>query len=273
MKKIIDTHAHLNFKAYQQDLEAVIQRTLNGGMLAINIGTKYETSQRALEIAEKYEGIYASVGLHPIYSTPNLIRTKTDKEEGEFEIKGEEFLVGKYEQLAKSKKVIAIGEAGLDYYYKPKTTKKKEIFKQKQKEIFIAQLELAKKINRPVILHCRLAHNDLINIIKNYNLKGVIHCFTGDKEEAKKYLGLGLCLGFNGIIFNRDLKEVIQYVPLAKVLVETDCPYLTPPKREGRNEPLFIKDVIEEIAQLKKINLNQAIETTTQNAQNLFGIK
>ncbi len=270
--KIIDTHAHLNFKDYERDLEAVIQRTLNKKVSVINIGTKYETSQRAVEIAEKHDGLYASVGLHPIYSTPSLIGTKTDKKEGGFDIRGEEFLIEKYERLAESKKVIAIGETGLDYYYKPKTTKKKEIFKQKQKETFIVQLELARKINRPVILHCRMAHNDLINIIKNYSPKGVIHCFTGDKEEAKKYLDLGLYLGFNGIIFNRNLKEVIQYVPLVKILVETDCPYLTPPKREGRNEPLFIKDVIEEIARLKKIRLNQTIETTTQNAQNLFGI-
>ncbi len=273
----IDTHAHLNFKAYKDDLEVVIKRTIQKGVSVINVGTKYETSKRAVEIAEKYKNLYASIGLHPIHITSNLIKIRVDEDEGGFETNGEELKIEEYENLAKSKKVVAIGEIGLDYYYKPKTTGKKLLFKEKQREVFVKQLELAGKLNLPVILHCRMAHLDLIEILKiekkRLNIKGVIHCFTGNLEELEEYLKLGLYIGFNGIIFKLNLNEVIKKTPIDKILIETDAPYLTPIQEgEKRNEPLFAKYVIEKIAEIKNISYEEIERITTENAKRLFKI-
>jgi TatD DNase family protein len=259
---LVDTHAHVNFNAYKDDADEVIRRSLNGGTWMINVGSQYDTSRRAVEIAEKYpQGIYAAIGLHPIHAPD------------------EEFDYEKYKTLAGSQKVVAIGEIGLDY--------KKEYvsFKQKQKEVFLKQLELAKGLNLPVIFHCRAAHNDLIEIFSTLNkntmvqnvrmeeLRGIVHCFTGTWQEAKKYLETGFYIGFNGIIFKLNLDEIIKKTPLDKILIETDCPYLTPPQvGVGRNEPLFVKYVAEKVAEIKKISYEEIEETTTQNAKKLFKI-
>ncbi len=277
---LIDSHSHLNFNAFKNDLDEVIKRCFTENVWMINVGTKYETSKRAVEIAERYEkGIYAVVGLHPIHSTAGLVKIKTDPEEGGFITSGEEFDKEKYEELAGSKKVVAIGEVGLDYYYKPKTKRKLGLFKEKQKEIFLAQLNLAKELNLPVIFHCRMAHEDLLKILKeqrtinNEQLKGVVHCFTGNWQQAKEYLDMGFYLGFNGIIYKLDLKEVIEKTPLEKILVETDCPYLTPPKAgKERNEPIFVKYIVQEIAKIKNLDFQKIAEITTQNARKLFRI-
>ena len=270
---IIDTHSHLSFKAYDADREEVIQRTQKEGVVCIDVGTKYETSKRAIELAEKNEGIYAAIGMHPIHIKTDLLKLKMDEEEGAFAPLGEEFDRERYKELAKSTKVVAIGEIGLDYYYKPKGTTKKEKFKEKQKEVFKEQLDLAKELNLPVIIHCRMAHEDVIEILGNYNLKGTIHCFTGSWEQAQKYMELGFFLGINGIIFKMDLDEVIKKCPLDKILVETDCPYLTPPEAGvERNEPRFVKLVAKRIAELKDITFDEVAEKTTENAKRLFNL-
>jgi len=273
---IIDTHAHLNFNAYKNDVDEVIKRSLENNILMINVGSQYSTSKRAVEIAERYErGVYAAIGLHPIHLAEGIFKVKLDQEEIAFQTKNEEFNYEKYKELAKSKKVVAIGEIGLDYYYRPKTKIKLEEFKNKQKEVFLKQLELAKEINLPVIFHCRAAHNDLITTLQQYNnrtIRGVIHCFTGNWQEAETYLTMGFYLGFNGIIFKLNLDEVIEKTPLDKILVETDCPYLTPPPAEGRNEPLYVKYIAEKIAKIKKINYKEISEITTKNAKKLFNI-
>jgi len=284
---LIDTHAHLNFNAFKDDLDEVVKRSLAENVWVINVGTKYETSEKAVEIAEKYEGNFAAVGLHPIYSTSGLVKIKTDPEEGNFEAKGEDFAKEKYRELAlsadsgqaRSKKVVAIGEIGLDYYYRPKTKRKLELFKERQKEVFLKQLDLAKELNLPVIFHCRMAHEDLIEIlnfqfpISNFQLKGVIHCFTGNWEQAEEYLKMGFYLGFNGIIYKLDLKEVIEKAPLEKILIETDCPYLVPPQAGAkRNEPIFVKYIAQEIAKIKNLDFQKVAEITTQNARDLFKI-
>lgn len=271
---IIDTHSHLNFKAYKDDLDEVVNRTLQAHVWMINVGTKYETSKKAVELAEKYkEGVYAAIGLHPIYAAAEFQKIKTDPEEGEFLVKEESFDKEKYKELAKSDKVVAVGEIGLDYYYKPKTNIKLEQFKEKQKQVFLQQLELAKELNLPVILHCRMAHEDLIEILKTKSERGVIHCFTGSWEEAQEYISLGFYIGLNGIVFKLDIDEIIKRTPLDKILVETDCPYLTPPQENGkRNEPIFVKHVIEKIADLKGISFQEVAEKTTQNAKKLFKI-
>jgi len=273
---IIDTHSHLNFKAYKNDLDEVMKRTLQEDVWMINVGTKYETSKQAIELAEKYnEGVYAAIGMHPIYASAEFQKIKTDPEEGDFLIKEENFEKEKYLELAQSKKVVAIGEIGLDHYYKPKTNTKLEQFKNKQKKIFLQQLDLSEELNLPVIIHCRMAHQDLINILKQKNqIKGVIHCFTGTLEEAQEYIKLGFYIGINGIIFKFNIDEVIKNIPIENILVETDCPYLTPPAegKNTRNEPIFIKHVIQKIADLRKISFDEVADKTTENAKKLFRI-
>lgn len=245
---IIDTHSHLQFDAYKDDLGAVLQRTREQDIVCINVGTSFTSSKDAVELAEKYEGLYAAIGLHP-----------TDVDE--------ELDVEKYRELAKSKKVAAIGEIGLDYFRPP-------FDKEKQKKIFIQQLDLAKELNLPVILHCRMAHDEVIEILQSRDEeKGVVHCFTGTLEQAKKYIALGFYLGINGIIFKFNIDHVIREISLEYVLLETDCPYLTPPMApEKRNEPAFMKYTIEKIAELKNVSVQEIGEKTTKNAKKLFNI-
>src|SRR4030042_1838921 len=307
---MIDTHAHLNFNAYKDDADEVIRRSLDAGMEIINVGSNYATSKRAVEMAEKYErGIYASIGLHPIHLETGLVKIKPDKSESiltgeeihphtttrtdpevnsegtgssfgvgvQFKTTEEFFDYDKYKRLAESsKKVVAMGEIGLDYYYRPKTKTKLEEFKQKQKKVFSEQLNLAVELDLPVIFHCRMAHDDLLEIlnsrfkIHDSRFRGVVHCFTGNWEQAQKYMEMGFSLGFNGIIFKMDLDDIIKKAPLDKILAETDCPYLTPSPMEGRNEPLNVKYVAEKIAELKNLDVKQVPDITTKNAKELF---
>jgi TatD DNase family protein len=273
--KIIDTHSHLNFKAYDSDRNDVIKRTQEQSVFCIDIGTKYETSKRAVELAKSNENIYATIGMHPIHIKTDLLKIKTDSNEGAFMPHGEDFDYGVYKELAlSSKKIVAIGEIGLDYYYKPKSKIKFEEFKKVQKQVFIKQLDLAKEFDLPVIIHCRMAHKDVIEIIKAKKLRGVVHCFTGTIEEMKRYLDLGFYIGINGIIFKLDLDDVIGQCPLNKILTETDCPYLTPPAegKEKRNEPIFVKHIIQKIAELKDLSFKKVANQTIKNAKQLFKI-
>jgi TatD DNase family protein len=271
---LIDTHAHVNFNAYKDDAEDIIRRSLEQNLWMINVGSQRSTSKRAVEMAENYEGgVYAAVGLHPIHLETGLVKIKNDPEEIEFKTVEESFDYDKYNDLAKSKKVVAIGEIGLDYYYRPKTNVRLETFKNKQKEVFLKQLDLASDINLPVIIHCRMAHDEIIEILsERKNLKGVIHCFTGTQEQAQKYLDMGFYIGLNGIIFKFNIDEIIKSLPLDRIVLETDCPYLTPPPMAGRNEPLFIKYIAEKVAQLKNLSFEEISEETTLNAKKLFNI-
>lgn len=289
---IIDTHAHLNFNAYREDTDEVIARALNCDIWVINVGSQYKTSKRAIEIAEKYEkGVFAAIGLHPIHLETGLVKIKADPDEIQFPTKEEIFDKKKYRELAlSSKKAVAIGEIGLDYYWKPKTKTKLQLFKEKQKNVFIQQLELAQELNLPAIIHCRMAHNELIDALKTKTnesenksrkpeFKGVIHCFTGSQEHAKEYMNMGFHIGFNGLIFKMNLDEIIRATPLEKILVETDCPYLIPPQAisknktaPGRNEPIFIKYIIQKIADIKKLSFEEISENTAKNAKKLFNI-
>jgi len=255
---LIDSHAHLNFSDYNQDREELIRKCLAEDLWMINVGTDYESSEKAIEISNKYpQGVFASVGMHP---------ENVGKEVFDYK---------KYKSLTDSKKVLAIGEIGLDYWNHPKTKKKQGEFKEKQKELLMKQIELAKELELPVIFHCRLAHNDLLEILRNKEnskLRGVIHCFTGNWEDAKKYLNMGFYLGFTGIIFKFDLDEVIKKAPLDKILIETDCPFLSPLAEVKRNEPLFVKYMVEKIAKIKNITFEEIAKQTTKNAKKLFNI-
>jgi len=299
---LIDTHGHVNFSAFRQDSAEVLARTLKEGTWVIMPGSQFSTSKRAVEMAEQYEeGVYAAIGLHPIHLSEkrkvDVQEVQSDNRKGEewmtFETQAEEFLYEKYRELALRQaqgkgKVVAIGECGLDYYYEPKSKEKREAQRRKQKAALALQLKLADELNLPVIFHCRKAHNDLIEFLTNYklrtkNLGGVVHCYTGDLKQAEKFYELGLSFGFNGLIF-KDVpalpspKEIIAALPLERIVLETDSPYLVPPYAKGvsdtpmRNEPLFVQYVAEEIARIKGISVEEVASATTANAKSLFKI-
>lgn len=249
--KIIDTHAHLNFKAYEKDRDEVIKRALKNGIWMINVGADFETSKKAVELAREYpQGIFAAVGFHPS------------------SVKGEEFSYEKYKELALNEKVVAIGEIGLDYYRIKDNDLK---IKEKQKEIFIKQIELALEMDKPLIIHCRDAHKDVLEIL-NSKLKGVIHCFSGNYKQARQYRQMGFKIAFNGIItFSRDYDKVILDTPIEDILLETDCPYLAPvPFRGQRNEPLYVMEVAKKLAELKNLSFEEISERTATNAIEVF---
>ncbi len=235
---IIDSHSHLNFQAFNQDREEVIKKCLKKDLLTINVGSNYLTSCQAVKMARK--GVYASVGLHPIH------------------VEKEEFKFKKFKELALNDYVVAVGETGFDFL-RNKNVKK-------QKEVFFQHLKLAEELNLPLIIHCRKAHDELLEILPD-KVFGVVHCFTGSLSQAKKYLEKGLFLGFTGIIFKLNLDRVIKEIPLERMLVETDCPYLGD---KERNDPFFVEKVIERIDEIKRSS--EVGKVTFQNAKKLFSI-
>lgn len=290
---LIDTHGHLNFNAFKDDGAEVLKRTLENDMWVIMPGSQYSTSKRAVEIAGKYEqGVYAAIGLHPIHigeqrKVDVLEVQSQDPPSGgaeqpweTFETRSEEFDYEKYKELAKSKKVVAIGEVGLDYYYFPKSKTRREEVREKQKDALQQQMNLADEFNLPVILHCRVAHEDLLEFLKlrvmDYKLQGVVHSYTGTIEQAKRFMDFGLYLGFNGLILKNvpalpNPEDVIDSIPLERIVLETDSPYLTPPQAGSeRNEPLFLKYVAEEVARIKKVSVEEVANQTAENAKKLF---
>jgi len=253
----VDTHAHLNLKDYKNDADEVIKRALENGVWMMNAGVSFETSKKAVELAEKFSGVYAAVGFHP----------NDSKEEFDYSV---------LKELAANPKVVAIGETGLDYH---RIENNELRIKEKQKEIFKKQIELALELEKPLIIHCREAHNDLLEILNSKfsilnSQPGVLHSFSGGLEEAGKYREMGFKIAFNGIItFSRDYDEVILRTPLEDILIETDCPFLTPvPYRGKRNEPLYVIEVAKKIAEIKELSLEKIAGQTTENAKELFGI-
>lgn len=248
MEKFIDTHAHLNLHSFKKDRFPIIESCLLNNISLINIGTNFLDSKLAVEIAEKYsDKVYATVGIHP-----------SEIEEG--------FDFEKLKELAKNKKVVAIGEIGLDYFYPSSDIN----FIKKQKQAFLKQIEIAEELNLPIVIHSRDAFDDLYEILKTKNLRGVIHCFSGDVKELERFLKLGYYIGFNGIIFKADLDEVIKKTPNDKILLETDCPFLTPPDfYEKRNNPLSLKIIKEKICKIKGEDITDQIYN---NSLKLFNI-
>ena len=249
---LIDSHTHPQFPQYDKDREEVIKRALDKGVGMICVGTDLETSKQAIELAHKYDGIYASVGLHP---------NDNNREEFDYD---------KYLELAKDEKVVAIGETGLDYY---RTEGEKNF--EKQKEIFKLQIRLAREVGLPLIIHCRDAYEDTFSILsQEKEIRGVMHSFLSSVKNAKKFLDLGLYLGFNGIItFARDYDKVIKETPLEKILIETDAPFLAPePYRGKRNESLYVEYICGKLSTLLNIDKNIIATRTVDNSKTLFGI-
>ena len=284
---LIDTHAHVNFSDFKNDYKETIKRALDENIWMINVGAERKTSERAVKMAEEYEkGVYAAVGLHPSHLIEQEVEYKENGELVKYQSKPEEFDYDFYLNLAKNKKVIGIGECGLDYYRNLKSqisNLKNKNWKEKQKEVFIKHIELAKEVKKPLIIHCRDAHDDLLAILNSEAElpSGVMHFFTGTLEQAKKYIDLGFYISFSGDITFPPLRrasanayeEVVKNIPLKKILVETDCPFVAPiPHRGKRNEPAYVKYVAHKIVELKGVDFGEVVEQTTRSAKKLFGI-
>jgi len=253
---IIDSHAHLQFDDFASDLEAVLGRALEAGVEAIvNVGTDLASSRAAVALADRFPQCYATVGLHP-----HEAATFGDG------------LIDALAELARHPKVVAIGETGLDYHYRHAPP-------EAQVTSFRAQLELARSVDRPVVVHSRDAKEETLRLLAESapGRKGVLHCFTGDLEMAQRAIGMGFYISFSGIVtFNNagPLRDVAKSLPLESMLIETDCPYLTPtPYRGTRNEPALVARVVEQLAQLTSAASADVVRSTTrQNTVSLFGL-
>ncbi len=286
---LIDTHCHLNFHTFEIDSEEVIVRAQEKNVLMLNVGTNFATSKRSIEIAEKTEGMWAAIGLHPIHLAKDITETaKFDGEEYAFKTKAEVFDKRKFFELAQSESVVAVGESGLDYYHlddfkHPEMTPAEYV--NLQKETLYEILGFAREINKPHIFHCRDAYDDFLDMIRQFGensdggsaragVDGVVHCFTGTMQQAEKILETDLYIGFTGIVTfpnAQDLQEIAKMVPLERMLLETDSPYLAPQAVRGkRNEPAYVLYVAKKIAELKGITTEEVAFQTRKNANRLF---
>jgi TatD DNase family protein len=276
----IDTHGHVNFNAFKDDGEEVIKKALDNGIGIIMPGSQIDTSKRSVEYAEKLDHPYikAAIGLHPIHLEDIEVDDSEVGNQDKFHTRKEEFRRAAYEDLLKSSdKIVAIGEVGLDYWRLPNGLKEREFYKERQIETLNNQLDLAVQYKKPVILHCRKAHDDLLSMLEGHIMleephhPGVIHCYTGSKTQLRAFLALGFYIGYNGIIFKMNLDDVIKETPLDRILLETDSPYLTPPQLgDVRNEPSNVKLVAEKIAELKQVSVDEVARQTTENAKAVF---
>ncbi len=253
---VIDTHCHLDMSAYEQDCDKVIQKAFGAGVSKIvTIGIDLASSQAAVRLAEKYAGIYASVGIHP-----HNVEGVTDRDYKELTL------------LASHPKVVAYGEIGIDLAKKYAPIKM-------QGEHFLRQVRLAKELALPVIIHDREAHTEVMAILKQeapFPAGGVMHCFSGNMVFAQEVLGLGFYISIPGVVtFNKaeEMQEVARKISLDYLIIETDGPFLSPvPMRGKRNEPAYVLYTAEKIAQLRDVDLDEVAKRTTKNARKLFGI-
>ena len=247
---LIDTHCHIFYDKYKNDIYEVVNRAKKEKVdKIICVGIDIETSKKSIKLSEKFESIFATVGFHP-HEAKNATNSYLDT----------------IKSLLEIPKVVAIGEIGLDYYYKH-TDKKQQI------KVFREQLELAKDLNLPVVIHNRESDDDLYDNIKNSKIsKGVVHCFSSDVNFANKLFELGLIISFTGIItFSKELQEVVKEIPMSKIMIETDSPYLTPiPFRGKRNEPYMVREIAKKIAEIKNLSFDEVVNVTTNNAKKLF---
>lgn len=302
---MIDSHCHLQFNAYKDDAEDVIKRCDDKKMILNVVGTQSDTSEQAVKLAEKYDNIYATVGLHPIHTTS----TEVDEEEIIFKSREEVFDYEFYKKLASQPKVIAIGECGMELFHLPDGVNKQEIIK-KHSESFLTQAKLARELDLPMVIHVRDAYEEMAEVITNQippprrgrqggglsdwrpqpsssptrrgdDINGVIHCFSGNWPQAQKFLDLGLYLGFTGVItfpprktnpeVTTALLEVVKNCPLDRILTETDAPYLAPQKYRGeRAEPWMVEEVIKKIAEVKGESMEKIEKAVMENTLRLF---
>jgi len=253
MLNIFDSHAHYDDESFNDDRETVIKELKANGIVGVlNCGASLEGARASVKLADTYDFFYAAVGIHP-------------EDANSFN----DSVLAELREMAKNEKVRAIGEIGLDYYYKENPSK--DI----QKSVFRAQMQLAEELNLPVVIHDRDAHEDTLNILKEYpEVKGVLHCFGGSTEFAGDCLKLGYYLGFTGVVTFKNAKKIVEVakeVPLERMLVETDCPYMTPvPFRGERNRSDLIKYIIEKLSEIKGISEEEIAAATINNAREML---
>lgn len=251
-----DTHAHYDDRQFDNDRTELLERILpeNGVELVVNIGSSMQTSREAVSLAEQYDYIYAAVGVHPN--------------------EAEEYDLAELERLASHPKVVAIGEIGLDYHYP-------EPSREVQMAAFTAQMELAAKLNLPVVIHDRDAHEDCLRVVKDFcmrypDLRGVFHCYSGSAETAVEIVKLGWNISFTGVITfknARKTREAAAIIPAEHIMIETDCPYLSPePNRGKRNDSSNLRYIAAAIAEIKGISSEAAAQLTKDNGKRFFGI-
>lgn len=251
---LFDSHAHLDHRRFDADRAEIFEDLKNHNVgYVMDVGCDLTSSMKAISLSEKYPFVYAAVGSHPDDAANFTDAT-----------------AAMYLQLAKNPKVRAIGEIGLDYYYDDNPP-------EVQKPVFLRQMELAREASLPVIIHDRDAHGDVLDIVKAFpDVKGVFHCFSGSAEMAKEVVKLGWYVGFTGVITFKNARKAVEsaaVVPLDRILVETDCPYMAPePHRGQRNDSRFIPFMVAKIAEIKGISAEEAGEATTANAKRLFAI-
>lgn len=250
---IFDSHAHYDDKKFDGVRDELLAQMPDNNVCGIiNCGTDISTSRFSIDLAQKYPYVYAAVGYHP-----ESVDDSTVFERNELA------------QLTKNKKVVAIGEIGLDYYWDT-------AFKEQQIEFFEQQLVLAKALDKPVIVHDREAHFDTLSLLKKHKPKGVLHCFSGSAEMAKEILNLGMYIGVGGVVTFKNSKkiiEVVREIPLDRILLETDAPYLAPEPHRGRlNNSAYIKYVAEKIAEIKNLQVTEVLSATAKNVKTLFNI-
>ena len=269
--KYFDAHTHVNFVAYNDDREATIMRAKGAGVGMNVVGTQLDTSKAAVALAEKYDHVYATIGLHPIHTSKSYHDVKELGDGGkEFTSRGEVFDLAAYEKLGASKRVIAVGECGLDYFRLEENTK------EVQKDAFIQQIELANKLEKPLMLHIRNAYDDALEVLKSHaKVKGDVHFFAGDWNIAKKFLDFGFTLSFTGVItFTHDYDEVVKNASLDMLLSETDAPYVTPaPHRGKRNESAYTPLIVQKIAEIRGEDFELVAAQLYANAERVFGIR
>ena len=252
---IFETHAHYDDEQFDQDRDEILRSMAAGGIgTIVNVSASYDSCRRVVDMVQAYPFMYAEVGVHP----------------DEVGALNEERLE-EMRKLCEDPKVVAIGEIGLDYYWDKEA-------REEQRRWFVRQLELARKLGLPVLIHSREAAADTMEVMKEYGkgLKGVIHCYSYSAEMAKEYVKMGYYIGVGGVVTfknARKLKETVREIPLTSIVLETDCPYLAPvPYRGKRNSSLYLPYVAEEIAALKQVSFEEVVSQTERNAQDLYGL-
>jgi TatD DNase family protein len=250
MPEYIDIHSHTFFPNFKNDQKEIENKALENNVWFMNVGTDLQSSKRSIEIAEEYQnGVFACIGLHPTHSNE------------------EKFDIEEYRKLVSNPKVKAIGECGLDYFRMEKDTKEEQI------EIFKKQIELSIESDKPLMLHIRDAYEDSLSVLKQYpKSKGNVHFFAGDYETAKKFIDIGFTLSFTGVItFANSYDEVIKNIPLNMIMSETNSPFVAPiPYRGKRNEPIYVKEVVKKIAEIRGEDIEKVKTAIIANAKRVF---
>ncbi len=278
--QLIDTHSHVHFEAFAADVDDVLARARTAGVAMVAVGTLQKTSIEAVALANAHADVWAAVGLHP--NNIHFILPSEDEGSGH-----EDFDYDFYRDLARDPHVVAIGETGMDAYRIPEGFDRVQVLEQQEK-IFRRHLDLCNELDKPVIIHCRDTHDQVTRVLTEYINAGklarcgIMHCFTGTAEQASTYVQLGMYISIPGIITfppkktesENSLGAVVRVVPRDRLVVETDCPYLTPvPHRGERNEPSYVRYTAEAVAQIWGISFDEAASQTTENAKAVFQLK